>query len=209
MRPLKIFFRVNRATKGLCLSFIMGFLAPAVAYAQAGGTPDLSQMLTTLSSQFPELWKLFTAAAYIMGMGFILMGVYQLRIYGESRTMMPSHSNLAKPMATLIAGAMLIYVPTAWTVMTTTVFGNSQVSPIDYSGPNPQWTQLAQVVVQVINLVGLAAFIKGWVLLARGSQSGTHQSSLGKAFTHIFGGVLAMNIVAVKNILWSSIGLGT
>lgn len=197
--PTKAFASSKMMTLMLAL-----LIVPMQCYAQ---TPDLQTMLTTLTQQFPYLQKLFSAAAYVFGMGFMLIAVYQLRIYGEARTMMPSHSNLAKPVSAFVGGALLMYLPTAYNMMLNTIFGTSQITPLDYQASQAQYQLMAKAVIGVINLVGLGALIKGAVLLARGPQQAQGGgSSMGKAFTHLVGGALALNIVAVKNILWTSLG---
>lgn len=188
----------------LLISLLITILIPVNAWAAA---VDLQQMLVTLKSQLPSLELLFSGAAYLLGTGFVMAAVYQLRIYGESRMMMPGHTNLYKPVATMVSGAMLIYLPTTYQIFLTSIFGSATISPLDYQSNEQQWVLLAEVAVYIIKLVGIVAFIKGWVILARGGQSGGQQSTLGKAFTHIIGGTLALNVVAVQNILFTSIGL--
>jgi intracellular multiplication protein IcmC len=205
MRNVRLLFSRAFASSGVVAFLFALLLLPTQCFAQS---TDLTTMLTTLTTQFPDLQKLFSAAAYVFGMGFILIGVYGLRIYGESRTMMPSHSNLAKPVSAFVGGALLIYLPTAYNMMLITVFGTNQITPLDYTSSQPQYQLLQKAVVGVINLVGLAAMMKGAVILARGpQQTQGGGSSMGKAFTHLVGGALALNIVAVKNILWTSLGL--
>jgi len=187
----------------LLLPLIVTIFFPATSWA----APNLHDMLVTLKGQLPAIELLFSGMAYLLGVGFLVAGVYQLRIYGEVRMMMPSHTNLYKPVATLFSGAMLLYLPTAYKIFLISIFGSANISPIDYQSGEQQWVLLVDVVVNIVKLVGIGAFIKGWVLLARGAQTGGAQSTLGKAFTHIVGGVLAMNIVAVQEILFSSIGL--
>ncbi|MDQ5899241.1 MAG: hypothetical protein QG624_160 [Pseudomonadota bacterium] len=53
----------------------------------------VESMLLTVSNQFPNIYRLITALAYLMGIAFIFRGVYQLKVYGDLRTMMSVQTN--------------------------------------------------------------------------------------------------------------------
>jgi len=49
---------------------------------------NVETMLLHMTNQFPNIYRLITALAYLMGIAFIFRGVYQLKVYGDLRTMM-------------------------------------------------------------------------------------------------------------------------
>src|SRR5204862_7284694 len=63
----------------------------------ASQNPDMQTMLSTLNASIPELWRLVTAAAYIMGFILAFKGLYYLKVYGEARTMMATQSSFKVP----------------------------------------------------------------------------------------------------------------
>src|SRR3989338_6827910 len=73
--------------------------------------PNVATMLINLSEAVPNLMRLGTALAYVMGFFFVVNGILELKQYGESRSMMSHEHSLAKPLTYLAVGAMLIYLP--------------------------------------------------------------------------------------------------
>jgi len=173
--------------------------------AQALGGVDALQMLTNLSRAYPDIWRLLTAACYIIGFAFAMRGVYYLKAYGEMRTMMASSTSLKTPVAFFIVAAVLIYIPTGFKVISQTVFGYS--SPLAYSdvtsGMNPV---VLHAITGLISIIGLIAFIRGWLILVANAEHPGGQATLGKALTHIIGGLLAMNVLGVVDIIWNTFG---
>src|SRR5579862_149602 len=76
--------------------------------------PRVEDMLVNVTNEFPNIYHLVTATAYIMGIAFIFRGVYQLKVYGDLRTMMSVQTNFKATMMVFFAGAALLYAPTAF-----------------------------------------------------------------------------------------------
>ena len=76
--------------------------------------PNIEHMLLTVTDQFPNIYRLITALAYLMGIAFIFRGVYQLKVYGDLRTMMSVQTNFKATMMVFFAGTALLYAPTAF-----------------------------------------------------------------------------------------------
>jgi hypothetical protein len=51
----------------------------------------------------------------------------------------------------------------------------------------------------------MIAFVRGWLILKRASE-GSGQATMAQGFTHLFGGVLAMNIFGFLEIMDSTFG---
>ncbi len=177
---------------------------PELALAQ-GGT-DALQMLTNLSRAYPALWKMLTGACYVIGFAFAVRGVYYLKQYGEMRTMMASNTSLKTPVVFFIVSAVFIYIPAGFRLLSQTVFGYN--SPLAYShetsGMNPV---VLAAITGLISIVGLISFIRGWLILVANTEHPGGQATLGKAITHIIGGLLAINVLGVVDIVWNTFGL--
>lgn len=172
------------------------------------GAPTMQDMFANLAQSIPPIWNMVTAFAYLMGIALILRGVYALKVYGDMRTMMSSQSNLKIPLTLMIAGTALMFLPTMKAVMLTTIFAYSDPMPLSYTTSNPLWSaQSTLVLLRIVQLVGLIAFIRGWVYLAQTASGGGHsQHSFGKSMTHIIGGILAINIEGTKEVLQGTLG---
>jgi intracellular multiplication protein IcmC len=62
-------------------------------------------------------------------------------------------------------------------------------------GIGNEWSQLIDVVVIYIQLVGLIAFIRGWFIMAQAGAPGQQPGSISKGLVHIVGGIVAINFV--------------
>ncbi len=157
-----------------------------------------------------QLENLITAVAYLMGVHFLIKGIGALKHAGEMRSHMSQQHSMKEPMYYLLVGSMLLYLPTALSVFLTTVFGSDDI--LQYSQLQSSNTILnsmfgaagvfGQDMVIFVQIIGLIAFIRGWLLVAKGAQQGGHQQGgMGKGMMHIFGGIMAINIVQTLNVI--------
>lgn len=172
---------------------------------------DASQLLINLSSSYPAIFKLVTALCVASGFGFALRGIYALKIYGETRTMMNPHTSLRPPLVYLFVAMALIYFPEGFKMVMQTIYGNSRIENIlTYdSGQSVHVTQAIRAVLGLVQIIGIIAFLKGWHHLSKHANhhGGGGQSGIGKAITHIIGGILAINIIGTYKVINATFGL--
>lgn len=187
--------------------FVLVGLALLITGCQSVNMPKVEDMLTNFDKSLPGLWRLVTAGSYIMGIAFILRGVYALKVYGDLRTMMSTQTNLKSTLMLFLVGSALMFTDTIFRNVMMTTFGTTEVSPIGYqSSPLGFSGQSMHVILRFVQLIGLISFIRGWIALTQAQQPGGH-SSMGKAFTHILGGTLAINIEGTRNVLMGTFGI--
>jgi len=167
---------------------------------------DASQMLINLGSSVGPMYQLVTGGAYLIGILFAVKALYQLKVYGEMRTMMGGQTSLKEPLMYLFVAGVFIYLPTGFSMMMETTFGYD--NPLAYDQwPSANGVSLSAasiVILSIVQLIGVIAFVRGWVLLAKGGQQG---GGIGKGLVHIFGGVIAMNIVGAAVIISNTLGV--
>jgi intracellular multiplication protein IcmC len=170
--------------------------------------PRIENMLVNVSNEFPSIYRLVTATSYIMGIAFIFRGVYQLKVYGDLRTMMSVQTNFKATMMVFFAGTALLYAPTAFKSMLLSTFATTNITdPLSYHSAKGIWSPLAsQAVLRFIQLIGTISFIRGWVHLTHVSNP-NGRSTMGKAVTHIVAGLLAVNIEGTREMLQASFGI--
>jgi len=171
-------------------------------------TYNVEDMLTSLQSSLGPLYQLATGSAYLIGISFALKGIYDLKVYGDMRTMMSSNASIKGPLITLFVAAMCIYLPTGFEIMMNTTFGYSSVMAYEQFPTSGGGTLSvsAQVLLQIVQVIGAYAFVRGWVLLARSATQGGH-GIFGKGLIHVVGGVFAMNIVGTFNVIAATFGI--
>jgi len=169
-------------------------------------------ILTNIANTLVPVERLLTGAAYLIGLSLAFKAIYTLKVYGEARTMMSSNASIKEPVIYLIVAGIFIYFPTAYEIMRNTTFGsdstvlayvnsdNKAISTI--FGPD---SLVGKPLALIIQTIGLIAFIRGWVLIARSASQGQQPGGMGKGFMHVFGGVLAMNIVGTLQIINNTI----
>lgn len=168
-----------------------------------------ANLLNNLADSLAPVERLITGAAYLMGCAFLFKAIYSLKIYGESRTMQSSSTSFKEPLVYLMVGAIFIYFPTGFKIFMQTTFGYE--NPLQYAPVNSSNAALNSVfgsgsaigrpLTMLIQVIGLVAFVRGWVLVARSAAQGQPPGGTGKGLMHVFGGVLAVNIVETISII--------
>ena len=92
------------------------FASKALAISSTIG--DITNALTL---QAPPWEQLVTAAAYIMGVAFIISGIIKFRNHREAPQQVP----LSAPIVLMTIGAFLVYLPTTIDILRDTFFGSS------------------------------------------------------------------------------------
>lgn len=166
-------------------------------------------ILNNIAASLEPVQRLISGAAYLIGIAFAMKAIYSLKVYGESRSQMAQSSSIKEPITYFLVAGMLIYMPTGFAVMMKSTFGYSNVlayAPINGSGQVisslfGSGSSVGQSLSLIIQVIGMIAFVRGWVLIARSASQGQPPGGTGKGLTHIFGGILAMNIVGTLQII--------
>lgn len=171
---------------------------------------DHADIINNIAQSMGPVQHLITGFAYVMGLCFALKAIMTLKQYGESKTAMSGGSgSMKEPLVYLFVAAVFIYFPTALAMMLNTTFGPGNVlaySPVDSKNPYIKTlfgtgSAVGQSLAIIIQTIGGVAFVRGWVLVARASGQGQQPGGVGKGMVHIFGGILAMNIVLTLQII--------
>lgn len=194
--------RLGSLLKWLVACLLFSILAGCKGLS-ATSIDNLGQVLTNFAAELPAVWKMLIALSYVMGIAFTLVGLFRLKKYGQQTVMMMSAANIGEPMIYIIVGSALFYLPSMLNGMVETFWGYKTDDISSYASSvsaSPNWDHVIEPVMQIIQIIGLVAFIRGFALLTRmagQSQPGT----LGKAAIHIIGGTLAVNIYGTVDII--------
>lgn len=171
---------------------------------------EQADVLMNLENSLGPVMELIRGTAYIMGCAFLFKAIYALKVYGEARTMTSSHTSIKEPLVYLLVGAIFIYLPTGIDVILATTFGaNAEIlafAPINSKSSTIQTlfgvgSPVGRPLTMLIQVIGLIAFIRGWVLIARASGQGQQPGGTGKGLMHVFGGIIALNIIKTLEII--------
>ncbi len=193
---------------------------------QVFAVPDIQTIMSNLSHVIVPFTVTTLAVSYAAGVYFILSGLMMMKKMGNFATQQSQPGELSGPMVKILVGAALLYLPSSTDTMTNTIFGNGSNSlfpnkSINYGGLgsgstllgymgadgfNQQWIAIANTLVMYIQFLGLLSFVKGWFIIAGTAGHSSQPGTLSKGFTHIIGGVIAMNFVAAMNTIGTTIG---
>lgn len=195
-----------KPSAGLLALALIAFVMPVYA-ADSFSVSSLSaeDMINRIATQLPQLMRLVTAFAYVMGMYLIFVGILKLKQYGESRTMMSQSHELKGPMIFIAVGALLLYFPTSVQVGLSSFF--AEPSPYGYLEGTDEWAGFMNNVFMVIQLFGTIAFIRGLLLLSRLGGHGGQPDTFGRAMTHIIGGIFCINIYEFIKVILFTLGI--
>ena len=169
-----------------------------------------ADILNNIANNLAPVQRLITGASYVMGILFAFKAITSLKEFGEQRTMMSSSKNMKEPVVYLLVAAVLIYFPSALDVALMSTFGSTnilQYAPVESNNEAinalfGSGSFVGRPLTIIIQTIGLAAFVRGWVMIARGASGGQQQGGgTGKGLIHVFGGIMAINIIQTINII--------
>ncbi|MCC5013747.1 MULTISPECIES: type IV secretion protein IcmC [Legionella] len=148
---------------------------------------DLITMIGNLSRSLFPVQHLLSGGAYLLGIVFFMTAISKLRKIGDHRANSSSQEKMFVPLAYIIGGSALLFLPSTVQNLSNTTFGTGNV--LQYANYNPY--DIYSSMGLIIQTAGLIWFIRGCVLLVTASEPGVQQGGKGLAF--LFAGVLAMN----------------
>ena len=128
------------------------------------GNLDLISMLGNLSAAMNSVQSLISGLGYVFGVLFILHAIFKLKeTIGSAKN---AQTGLNVPLAYLVAGSALIYLPSIVNTLAESFFGSS--SALQYTAAQP--INIYQYMRVIIATAGVIWFVRGCVLLAHASD---------------------------------------
>lgn len=195
----------------LALLFLTMFPSWALAGGLSGTWQDAVGIIVNIAENVTAVEKMLRGFLYLAGIVCVVKAVYYFKVYGESRTMMSSQSNLRTPLTWMMVGGVFMFIPSAIDTTMGTIFGSTSIlsySDWEAASSDIMFRQVMEAIFKITQLVGLVAFARGWFIIAQASSGGGGgHASTGKGLIHVVGGILGMNIVSTVNILSNTVGV--
>lgn len=150
---------------------------------------DLITMLENLSKSLEPVQSLVQGSGFLLGWIFMIIAVMKLKKIGDSRARGSSSEKMFGPLAYFAGGSALLFLPQAFTVMGTTLFGASG-SALEYSSYKA--INVVAIMKVIIRTVGIIWFVRGCVLIVHSSDPSVKHGTKGLAF--LCAGVMTVNI---------------
>ncbi len=171
--------------------------------------PDVTSMLESLQTNFISLSQLVAALCYVFAGYFMLTALLKLKKYGEGISM-TAQKEFSGTLVSIVIGVAFLFIPSTLTTLLTTFYGTDTITAytqLDQDGVT--WELAMQTIVMIVQFVGVVAVVRGLFHLHKATHGQSQQNGFAKGVVHLIGGVLAVNIVATKDILYSTLGLAT
>ena len=154
---------------------------------------DLVSIFGNITQSLAPIQRLISGFAYLLGITFVISALLKLKkIAGAGGQ---SQEKMFGPIAYLIGGSMLIFLPTAMVTLSNTFFGNS--NPLQYTAYNPY--DIKNSIPILIRTAGLLWFVRGCVLLVHSSNPSDNHGPKGLVF--LCAGIMAMNFESTGHAL--------
>lgn len=99
---------------------IIGLFFAASAFAGGGGE-HIGSVASRITESFQNIGELIIAVAYIAGIGFAIAAIFKFKQHKDNPTQIP----LGTPIAMLVIGIALVFLPAFFEPAGKTVFGDS------------------------------------------------------------------------------------
>ena len=173
----------------------------------------LSGIFAHLYDSLNKIYPVLIGLCYVIGIFFIGKALFMLKKHGYKTAFMNADSSIIGPMVIMLVGVILMYTPGFLNIMFMTLYGQ-KVQPTGSwmdtakAGGGDQWYSALVPMVGLVQVLGLIAFIRGWILVVKGAAPGSQPGNVSKGAMHILGGILAINITGTIDIINCSIGVG-
>lgn len=186
------------------------WLLPAISWAQTAGDSAAGALVirdnTRLMSSLSDIYQMLIAVCYITGIIFTFLALYRLKKYGTGSAMMHSPRSMLGPAGLFMIGVILMFTPHFIDIMVMTLWGSDSVMSYQQLSEDASFREIVTPLIGVIQVVGLIAFIRGWVLVSKSTKEGAPPGSISKGVIHVIGGVMAINIVGTIDVVTSTLG---
>lgn len=117
----RIFNKNVLRSLGYLALIISCFYMQSVFAADELGSKHLGDIATDITDSFAGIATLMIAIAYIAGLGFVLAAIFKFKQHKDNPTQIP----LGTPLAMLVIGVVLIFLPSIFGPAGKTIFGDS------------------------------------------------------------------------------------
>lgn len=225
MPPIALFSRVPALFSINFNSRLFAYLGCLLYFVSENAyAAGIQTILNNVSRIIVPLTTMVLIISYMSGVWMMINALTKLKKFGNM-SMQAQPGELGGPLIKLAVGAVLIYLPSSTDALTASLFGTADsifgssgginyrnvgygsellgYLPTDSFGQ--QWASMANTLVLYIQFVGFLSFVKGWFILSKSAGQSGQQGSAGKSFTHILGGIMAINFISMARIINNTI----
>lgn len=177
------------------------YLLPLLLLANAAFAQTAPDVASRVAASMEQAIDFILSLYYLIGIAFVLGGVAKLKKLGHRTAFMNVDSGIAGPLLMMFVGAALIFSPQFIEVINNTFFAQSEVQELAYTAGDADIFSQYKDLLRIVQFIGLIALLRGFLILSKATGQGVQPGTISKGFMHIFGGVLAVNIMTTIQIV--------
>ena len=209
----------------LALPNMIGWLFTTLYLTPGGGGLTTCSPAASPVSTDPSVWFtnfvdnikdpltiVVSVLGYIIGALLMVRGFVKLSKFGVD----PRAYSLPAILANLMIGAIIFSMSTAAAFMMNTIFGTATIESaatanvtswkmVTAFGGSPQFAKVITAAIHFFQLIGAISFLRGWLILKNAAE-GSGQATMAQGFTHVIGGIMAMNMFYVLKAFDTTLG---
>lgn len=143
-----------------------------------------------------QWWPVLIRLTYLIGVTFAVISLGQAISHKH-------RFNRTTAVWTFICAVLLLNLPTLMDSLSMTVFNQSSEQGLSYSPPSSPVSVYIQFAVYAIATVGVIGIARGLCLLR---ETPNQPVNLSRAIVHLFGGILAVNLVTFLRGIGATLG---
>lgn len=148
--------------------------------------------------QLQKWWNPSIYLCFICGLFFVVLGLSHFAL--AQGNMGHGSRNKRRALAEIIIGIMMINFPAVLETLSQSILVRNTITDLSFAPPDGPAKLYIQFSLYVINLVGVYGVWKGLL------QFGQHEPLIGKGFTYLIGGSMAVNFVELLRALGNTFG---
>lgn len=143
-----------------------------------------------------QWWPVLVRLAYLVGVAFAVVSLGQAISHKH-------RFNRSTAVWTFVCAVLLLNLPALMDSLSMTVFNQSSEQSLSYSPPSSPGEVYIQFAVYAIATVGLIGIARGLCLMR---DTPNQPMNLSRGLVHLFGGILAVNLVTFLRGIGATIG---
>lgn len=176
------------------------------APAWADGS-DIGNLPDILMQNLGIVADIMQTLAILIGLALFIGGVFQLKRYGETRSMMSSQASMMGPLMAMLSGVAMLCSPLFMGTVLVSFWGTGGISDLPYDGSGDAgWSQYIEPVLMMVRLVGVYAFMRSFVMCSKTGSGHAPPGTTGKVFAYLLGGILCIHIMGTMQLIESILG---
>ena len=175
--------------------------------AWADSSSNIGNLPQILMNNLGLISDIMQTVGILLGLGLFVGGMFQLKRYGEMRTMMSSQMSIAGPVMTLLAGVGLLCSPLFIGTLLVSFWGPTGTTDLPFDGDTSNgWAQYVPAVLMLVRLIGIYSFMRGFVMAAKTGSGHAQPGTTGKVLTMLLAGILCVHIMGTIELIESIFG---